>query len=369
MAFSAEAGYWAGWPERPDLSAEFMRLLASAQDGGAAIAECHLAAGRIRANDDASWHREWKRLADSSRARGDAAIAGSNRITARSNWLRAINYYLASFFPLEATGRRRRSSIAAMHECARQLIAIASPNAEIVSFPWLKGCRLEGYLLKPPSARAPLPTVICLGEPGHHKEEYLFKLARHASDRGLALLALDLLGEGNDGRLSELAGLPEQEAAISRAVDYLSGRDDIDTRRIAVLADDWGSSFVARCVAAEPRIAAAACDGGIWDLHERAFLASRSMGRKNDRFPDVLAGRVARAIGCPLLVTIGEHGWLKADRVKQMVDRLRTSGRDVTLKVFTPAETAARQGHSDNPTLANEFIFDWLASRLGAGTE
>jgi hypothetical protein len=32
--------------------------------------------------------------------------------------------------------------------------------------------------------------------------------------------------------------------------------------------------------------------------------------------------------------------------------------------VFASAETAAEQAHADNPTLANEFIFDWLAARL-----
>ena len=36
------------------------------------------------------------------------------------------------------------------------------------------------------------------------------------------------------------------------------------------------------------------------------------------------------------------------------------------LKVFTAAETGAAQGHADNPSLANEYIFDWLESRLGA---
>ena len=28
------------------------------------------------------------------------------------------------------------------------------------------------------------------------------------------------------------------------------------------------------------------------------------------------------------------------------------------------AETAASEGHTDNPTLANEFIFDWISNRL-----
>ena len=50
-----------------------------------------------------------------------------------------------------------------------------------------------------------------------------------------------------------------------------------------------------------------------------------------------------------------------------MVGQLVASGRDITLKVFTGLETAAAQAHADNPTLANEFIFDWIAARLAGG--
>jgi len=356
---------WVHWPGREDWSAEFMRLLASAQDGGATVAECYLAARRIRLDDDASWYREWKRLADVNMERGDAAIAGGNRATARSNWLRAVNYYLAAVFALEATDRRRRTSIAVMRQCARRLLENSGGKAELVAIPWLSGYPLEAYLLMPPDAEGPVPAVICLGEPGHHKEEFLFKLAHHASARGLALLALDVLGETSDDRLLELAGPANLEAMIGRAFEYLSTRPDVDVRRIAVLADGWGSSFVARGVAHDPRIAAAVCDAGIWDLHERAFLAGRAVGKNANEIPDVLAGRITRNIKCPLLVTIGERGWLKADRVRRIVEQLREKGRDIDLNIFTAAQTAASQGHADNPTLANEFVFDWLASRLG----
>jgi hypothetical protein len=56
---------------------------------------------------------------------------------------------------------------------------------------------------------------------------------------------------------------------------------------------------------------------------------------------------------------------LKAERVRELYDHLKDDGRDVTLKIFTNGETATMQGHVDNPTLANEFIFDWVATRLG----
>jgi hypothetical protein len=64
------------------------------------------------------------------------------------------------------------------------------------------------------------------------------------------------------------------------------------------------------------------------------------------------------------LITIGEHGWLEPERVNVLIEQLKTAQSNITLKIFTGAETAASQGHADNPTLANEFIFDWIADRL-----
>ena len=66
-----------------------------------------------------------------------------------------------------------------------------------------------------------------------------------------------------------------------------------------------------------------------------------------------------------MLISTGERGWLKAERVRDLTEEIQADGRDVTLKIFTSEETAAAQGHADNPTLANEFIFDWVAGHLG----
>ena len=33
---------------------------------------------------------------------------------------------------------------------------------------------------------------------------------------------------------------------------------------------------------------------------------------------------------------------------------------------YQEKQTGAAQAHADNPSLANEYIFDWLESRLGA---
>jgi len=173
-----------------------------------------------------------------------------------------------------------------------------------------------------------------------------------------------LLGAGTDSQFDEIVGRSDLEMTIGFIMDHLVERQDVDSSRVAILADGWGSSFVARGIAFDDRFAAAVCDGGIWDLHERDFLAGRARFLAEFPSPDVYLSRVARNINCPVLVTTGERGWLRVERVRELHRQLTSGGRDVTLKIFSASETAAMQAHVDNPTLANEYIFDWIASRL-----
>ena len=364
MEFELDPRGWAWWPEREDLSIEFTRLLGAAQEGGSTVAECCLAARRIDPANDHSWYGEWKRIADASRDRGDAARDRGHVSTARSNWLRAIGYYQSAAFPFDSDDEHHRAAIESMRRCARDYLQHRDPPGEVVMIPWSGGYPLEAYFLPAPhTAGRPAPTIICIGEPGQRKEEFLYKVARHAADRGMSLLAVDLLGAGQGAEFGTIVGRPDLETTIGQIMDYLAGRDDVDRARIVILADAWGSSFVARGIAFDDRFAAAVCDGGIWDLHERAFL----MGRTPVESELINRGlsRVARNIKCPVLISIGERGWLTAEQVRVFYDQLKANGRDVTLKVFMSDETAATQGHIDNPTLANEYIFDWIAARLG----
>ena len=360
MRFEASPPARACWPDREDLSVELVRVLAAAQEGGSAVAECLMAASRIDFDDDDSWYLEWKRIADISTARGDAALRDGNVVTARGNWLRAIGYYQTASSVLGASDREHQVAVESMRRCAANFLKHRDPAGEVVSIPWPSAYPLEAYFLPPRGGAGRVPAVICIGEPGQRKEEYLHKLARHADERGMALLAVDLFGAGAGDAFEDIVGRPDLETAIGHVMDYLVQRDNIDEERIAILGDGGSSSFVARGIAFDDRFAAAVCDGGVWDLHERSFL--------HDRFAhsDTLfsLGRAARNIRCPVLIPAGERGWLKAERVRELYEGLRSGRRDVTLKIFKAEETAAMQGHADNPTLANEYIFDWIAARL-----
>jgi dienelactone hydrolase len=368
MNFAINREGWIHWPEREDLSLEFMQLLAAAQDGGSAVSECWLTASRIDLTDDHSWYREWSKTAALNHERGDAALAAGHLATARSNWLRAIGYYRAAAASFDFPLHNSRASVVAMRECAATYLRHRQPGGEVVSIPWRHDVTLQGYFLPAPSdpqraAGAKAPAVICIGEPGHRKEEFLYKVARYASERGLSVLAVDLLGEQPEASLDSMPAGRELESAVGCFMDYLSERDDVDETRIGILADGWGSSYVARGIAFDQRFAAAVCDGGIWDAQERSFLSNRAVLGAGP-FQGVESSRVMRNIECPMLITMGANGWLPPDRARELVGRLRAGRDDVTLKIFEGSETAAAQGHGDNPALANEFIFDWLAARL-----
>jgi dienelactone hydrolase len=250
-----------------------------------------------------------------------------------------------------------------MRACARRYIAHLKPAGEVVEIPWLDGHALEGYFLPALTTSARAPVVVCMGDPGHRKEEYLFKVARYARERGMSLLAVDLLGSGIGAEFDQVIGRPDLESSVGHVMDYLTTRDDVDERRIAILGDGAGSSFVARGVALDNRFAAVVCDGGLWDMHEHAFLMTR-LSRGGAGIMGIEGAWSGRRFHCPVLITVGGQGWLQKGVVTGLFERLKSYHPDISLKIFESSETAAAQGHDDNPTLANEFIFDWVADRL-----
>src|SRR3954471_3101618 len=86
------------WLDSDEFSTEFLRLLGAAQEGGSMVSECFLAASRIDPRDRAaSWYREWIRIADLSRERGNTAFERGRVLTAQSNWLRGVEMVFIQF--------------------------------------------------------------------------------------------------------------------------------------------------------------------------------------------------------------------------------------------------------------------------------
>lgn len=352
---------WPAWPDREDLSAEFIKLLAAAQEGGSTVSECWLTLSKINLASERSWSEEWIKTAERNEARAEHSLLNNNLVTARRNWLRATTYFHAAARPPGYANDLLDGAVAGMRRCATSFLKTRLPAGQVFSIPWTEDLSLQAYYL-PSAFRDDGPVIVCIGEPGSYKEELITKYAGHAGERGFSLLAVDLLG-------TETALSPERleghkfEAAMSRVLDFLSERPGVDSTRIAIVADACSSSLVARSAASDARFAAAVCDAGIWDSHEKSFFYRQAGDGEQAGWLDE-ANAISRSIDCPLLVTAGEGGWLLPGALIEFGSQLSSIHRDASLILFGRAETAAMQGHIDNPTLANEVIFDWLEERL-----
>lgn len=364
-----EPGGWMHWPDHEDYSHQFMRVLGSAQEGGSTISECFLTASRIIPGNDESWYRAWTIIADSNKARGDVALEAGHIHSALANWLRASNYYRTSEIFLKLDDSRRADALERMRTCSYLVVSHQPSGGELVRIPCFDDGFIEAYFLHAPGASSKSPVVICVGGSGHFKDEHLHTLMRQAHSRGLSLLLADLPGQGGAPRIKGLVRY-EVETAISCCVDYLIARGDIDEQHIAIFGHGLGAAYASRAASLDDRFAAAVCDAGMWDMHQ-SVTATQWMSGQEGR--DAIADEIRRlqrhglnSIKCPILMTFGEHDWLDTRHADALCKALRSEGADVTLKVFAATETAAAHGQLDNPTLGNEFIFDWISSHLAA---
>ena len=344
-----------------------MRVMSAAEEGGSTVSECLGAARRIDPRDDESWYREWKKIADDNRKRGNLAFRDGHARTAQSNWLRATNYYRTALRFLAPGDLRNAGVVEQMQRCGRDYVANLTPAGEAVEIPWSGDDVLQGYFLPAAGPAHRAPVVICVGGTDYFKEEHLLGMPGHAHDRAMSLLIVDLPGQGY-GQADRRLGGAGMEWAISSCVDFLISRDDVDQDRIAIFGVGIGASFATRAAALDHRFAAAVCDGGIWDLRERAFAIGRFGAARSASIGTTIrqytAESIARRIKCPILVAHGQHDWLDAGDVARYCNALKAQGVAIQLKRF-----AASAADVDNSALGHEDIFDWIANRLDdAGT-
>lgn len=357
------------WPENEPWSLEFLRALSASQEGASTIPECLLAASGISVGNEESWYLQWKRLADDSVARAITAQRDNNRRTAQNNWLRASHYYRTAESQIVVTEPARIALLKQMQSCSREFLASLSPKGENVRIPRRKQRFLDAYFLPAPGQSGRSPVVICLGGAGHVKDDHLFRLPRHAQASGLSLLMVELPGQGL-GWAGQPRYAREVEDAVAACLDYVMRRDDVDIDRIGVLGDGLGTAFASRAAASDPRIRAAVCDAGIWDLLERAFV-ERWLSKRTTRAPRnegalaTLPLGIARKIRCPIFVVLGKQEALNLTSAAELCEVLRKSGSDITVKILEGPEAGLIYGQTESPTISNEIVFDWLKERLG----
>ena len=179
---------------------------------------------------------------------------------------------------------------------ASRQVVISRPNDERVRIP-SNGFSLAGTLSKPAAASStPLPAVVIVGGAGPADRDGLAfgiptlgELAGAMADAGFIVLRYDKRGVGQSGGRPESAGLGDFSDDQRAAMKFLTGRKDVDPKRIAVAGHSEGG-FVSllsadreKRVAAVVLIATPGINGADYVLAQQQRMLSRSNLPEADR--------------------------------------------------------------------------------------
>lgn len=116
------------------------------------------------------------------------------------------------------------------------------------------GENLAGVLLLPAVRHPVAAMVICHGA-ADFKEHYL-PLGEALASEGTACLALDMHGHGGSGGERFAVRMREWVADVRAAVDYLTGRPEVDPRRIGAFGLSSGGTAILEAALVDPRLKA-----------------------------------------------------------------------------------------------------------------
>lgn len=340
--------------------------------------------------------------ADTVLADAENSATLNHRVSARTAYLRASNYYRAAYTfligsPVDPrvvqTYRRQRAAF-------ESAIALMTPSAERVSIPY-GSKKLHGYVFRAADDDRPRPTLIINGGYDSTAEEAFFFSGAAAVARGYTCLVFDGPGQGSAIIEDGLVFRPDWEAVITPVVDFAVTRPEVDPARIALMGISFGGYLAPRAVSSEYRIAACIADPGEASLFDEmrsrmpAFIARELpdgspmilgllslMLRRRMRHVtggwglrrglwvhgvstpldylsltrDYALERKAEQIRCPMLVCSAENDdiGITADALFDVLTCEKTR-----LK-FSTAEGAGEHCEAGARSLFNQKTFDWL---------
>jgi pimeloyl-ACP methyl ester carboxylesterase len=205
---------------------------------------------------------------------------------AKSNadYIRAWRLYSFGRWPIPASPGKQRSYEKAI-EAVLAHARFWDPPLEIVKIPF-EGKEIIGYLRLPKNANGPVPLVLAVNGLDSRKED-LAESFSAILPFGAGYLAVDGPGTGqNPIKVSENA-----ERMLSRVLDYIATRPEIDKNRVAMHGVSWGAYWATKMAIVErARLRGASAQSPPTDkFFQKEFLMNSLIGNREYLFDQVPA--------------------------------------------------------------------------------
>jgi len=203
---------------------------------------------------------------------------------ANTDYIRAWRLYSFGRWPIPASPGKQRSYEKAI-EAFRAHARFWDPPLEIVKIPF-EGKEIVGYLRLPKNANGPVPLVLAVNGLDSRKED-LSESFSAILPFGIGFLAVDGPGTGQSPiKVSENA-----ERMLSRVLDYIATRPEIDKNRVAMHGVSWGAYWATKMAIVErARLRGASAQSPPTDsFFQKDFLMNSLIGNREYLFDQVPA--------------------------------------------------------------------------------
>jgi len=203
---------------------------------------------------------------------------------ANADYIRAWRLYSFGRWPVPASPGKQRSYEKAL-EAFRAHARFWDPPMEIVKIPF-EGKEIIGYLRLPKNTTGPVPLVLAVNGLDSRKED-LAESFSAILPFGVGYLAVDGPGTGqNPIKVSENA-----DRVLSRVLDYIATRPEIDKNRVAMHGVSWGAYWATKMAIVErARLRGASAQSPPIDtFFQKEFLTNSLLGNREYLFDQVPA--------------------------------------------------------------------------------
>jgi dienelactone hydrolase len=368
--------------------------LSSAPWGGAEIDEVNRVGRALKGKvgDDAAWFEEWARMGEIVEARGREAESSGHTLTAAACLMRAAHYIQIGERFCQHGPRSPAAYKKAVKAFADGAALLHRPRIEAVEVPY--GDKSLPALFVHPDREIggkPAPAVVFFDGFDITKEIQYFKGVPDLAARGIGCLIVDGPGNGESVRFRSLPLIAETEKYATAAYDYLAAREEVDPKRIGVIAISLGGYYAPRAASRELRYAACVAWGAQWDYYDtwkRRFdlldsgtVPSLSVAPEHlmwvfgvktreaamQKLEGFRLDGIVQKMRCPFLLT---HGAGDEQIPLSVAEKCfaAVGSEDKTLKVFSREEGGFHHCQVDNITIGTNYMWDWLVDKLKPGT-
>ncbi|MEY2414550.1 MAG: esterase FrsA [Acidobacteriaceae bacterium] len=272
----------------------------------------------VNTKDKDEWAAAFMGVADRYMAEGKS-LEKSDPTKANADFIRAWRLYSFGRWPIPASPGKQRSYEKAI-EAFLAHARFWDPPLEVVHIPF-EGSQIIGYLRLPKNANGPVPLVIAVNGLDSRKEDLSESFAA-ILPFGVGFIAVDGPGTGQ----APVKASPTADRMLSRVIDYVQSRPEIDKNRLAIHGVSWGAYWATKLsIVEKARLRGASAQSPPTDtFFQKDFLMNSLLGNREYLFDQV-----------PALMAILD-GVKSLDEMAEFLPRMSLVSQGLLGKPMTP---------------------------------